>query len=479
MAFRFALFNYLWGLGSLAVAAVQALWGSMEKRVENPPEAREAESNSRERPATEVSQHAGNKDSSLTGGSLSSSGMAALMEDPVLARLLQPQTTQTTDLADNARAHADSFKTEDRVLKVIAADPPVRPVTRGNTGGRAKVQRRPYSSVLKDAVLRSAKRKRDEQNAESRKKQDKKGSRKSRNPFNFLEGSEMSTRDFSNRPWTWFPARQLEGYLEDPLIGPELRKWMEEDAQGSSSKQDANPETPSVIDADGPVIGPELRRWELQDSPIPFRAHVASPDPSSASDTSPPFSFATQCQPPYGEEDSWSDPESFHDYCARRRDSTPKQHHSDDEAAKRKRHLNKERAALRAYKRQMQIRAKAAREGKSYTTLREEIREWKDESRVDEEGHIVVKRVTRDTLHREEIIADPARGLPACTWHKSKTQPEKRGRKSDVPVIKLTDPEGAEWFLQDLRYYPDEDYDDEDDSDGYVYGDAEDEEGAC
>ncbi|KAG7292145.1 hypothetical protein NEMBOFW57_002180 [Staphylotrichum longicolle] len=545
MAFGFGIFNSLWGLGSLAVGAVQAVWEHIDKHDENSPKARDA--------APDAGQHVNIEELTIRGN-LSPSQLDAFMQDPVLARLCGPKTPAT-------------FKQEEQ--------------------GKQKLEKQ-----NKQPHEKQDKQKCEKQDKETGKKQDKQDSRKGQKSSSGSDSAIDKSCPVScsrkhtkvktevifikvkdenlDKPWTWLSGRQLEGYLEDPLIGPELRKWREEHNMGSPAKQDTHAKTDPAIYTENLLIGPELRRWELQDSPIPFGQNDARTKRDAAIDMDyPQAPFATQCQRPYGEEDSWSDPESFHDFCARR-DSTPKQEHSneeiakrkrhleeeraalrayqlqlqehpDDEAAKRKRHLEneraalrayqrqmqedldeeaakrkrhlereraalraykrqlqeytedeaakrrryleKERAALRAYQRQMQIRADAAREHKSHTTLREQKRQWEDVSRIDREGHMVVRREARHARLRERMKVDPTRKLQVCTWHKIKTEPEKRGGKCDVPTIKLTDPEGEDWFLQDLRYYPDEDYDEvadeEDDSDEYVYGNASDEEGAC
>ncbi|KAL2019468.1 hypothetical protein VTK56DRAFT_9584 [Thermocarpiscus australiensis] len=77
---------------------------------------------------------------------------------------------------------------------------------------------------------------------------------------------------------------------------------------------------------------------------------------------------------------------------------------------------------------------------------------WQEEFFVDGDGRLGVLKEVEEEQARSLIQAEPARhSLPSCRWHKSKAQLQ--APAPGVPVLKLTDPEGREWFLSDLFYY--------------------------
>ncbi len=128
--------------------------------------------------------------------------------------------------------------------------------------------------------------------------------------------------------------------------------------------------------------------------------------------------------------------------------------------------------SLRAFERKMNIARVVARNKYTNTELREREFRWDDEFYVSSTGHLGVIQEDLNASHRQAIKTSPTGyRLRACSWHKIKTQFGKRGLKNMlgglVPSIKLTDPEGTEWFLEDLKYYPEKEEGPK--GDGYVY----------
>ncbi len=128
--------------------------------------------------------------------------------------------------------------------------------------------------------------------------------------------------------------------------------------------------------------------------------------------------------------------------------------------------------SLRAFERKMNIARVVARNKYTHTELRQREFCWHDEFYVSKTGHLGVIRDDLDASHRQAIKTSPTGyRLRACSWHKIKTQFGKRGLKNMlgglVPSIKLTDPEGTEWFLEDLKYHPEKE--ERPGGDGYVY----------
>ncbi len=132
--------------------------------------------------------------------------------------------------------------------------------------------------------------------------------------------------------------------------------------------------------------------------------------------------------------------------------------------------------SLRAFERKMNIARVVARNKYTHTELREREFCWHDEFYTSPTGHLGVIQEALNASHRQAIKTSPTGyRLRACSWHKIKTQFGKRRLKNMlgglVPSIKLTDPEGTEWFLEDLKYYPEKEG-----GDGYVYEHNSDEE---
>lgn len=162
---------------------------------------------------------------------------------------------------------------------------------------------------------------------------------------------------------------------------------------------------------------------------------------------------------------------------------------------------DKEQAAfLRDWERKMARAAHLWRRRCRHTEERQAAWRWDHDFYVCERGLMGVWKEWEDA----ELRRDPTFGLPACRWHRLRikapppqqqqqqlcTGTEKKldgltseggrggpgGSASDgqeeggtvptvlpVPVLKLTDPEGQEWLLDDLFYYGDEHQDSEED----------------
>ncbi|SPQ19349.1 27194af3-38f2-4680-a2ec-fa1ee2373c3b [Thermothielavioides terrestris] len=121
-------------------------------------------------------------------------------------------------------------------------------------------------------------------------------------------------------------------------------------------------------------------------------------------------------------------------------------------------------------------------DGRKYTWTETRLRnfQWSEEFYVDESGFLGVLAERANEQFRAAIADDPASyGAASCHWHKTKAPARLPRRKKTenekeetptVPKIVLTDPQGENWFLNDLRYYPDDfDEDDEEEEDESIY----------
>jgi hypothetical protein len=207
---------------------------------------------------------------------------------------------------------------------------------------------------------------------------------------------------------------------------------------------------------------------------------------SSAPPPTPPPSLATAFTPseeahtqiPYGEEDSWTDPDSaaevrsrhsriFHTLPSRRppsQDARTTGVQAPEEQAREKAEAD------RVWRLKMDRLLRQSRREPSYTDLRLQEFRWADHFHVDDGGRLAVTKEVERAAHRAAIRENPYKyGAKRCHWHKSKKPPRPRPKKRAVgsevenenkpplPTIKVTDPEGEEWYLEDLFYYMDDD----------------------
>jgi hypothetical protein len=103
----------------------------------------------------------------------------------------------------------------------------------------------------------------------------------------------------------------------------------------------------------------------------------------------------------------------------------------------------------------------------THTEQRQRDFRWEDAFYVDGSGHLGVTKELADRELRDMVTANSAvYGLHSCQWHKTKTNTRQEPKQAKPkapqdddrpppPLLKLTDPEGQEWFLSDLLYYPD------------------------
>ncbi|KAK4240621.1 hypothetical protein C8A03DRAFT_13066 [Achaetomium macrosporum] len=136
--------------------------------------------------------------------------------------------------------------------------------------------------------------------------------------------------------------------------------------------------------------------------------------------------------------------------------------------------------SLRVWKQKMSLAREASQRHKyTHTERREREFRWGNDFYIDESGRLGVAKELADGECREMVAASPAvYGLQSCRWHKSKTNTRRAPRQAKTaeddgrpppPLLKVTDPEGQEWFLSDLFYYADNDDDDEEEEDDELY----------
>ncbi|KAK3311204.1 uncharacterized protein B0T15DRAFT_489827 [Chaetomium strumarium] len=247
--------------------------------------------------------------------------------------------------------------------------------------------------------------------------------------------------------------------------------------------------------------------WTDTDSAIDIRSRSTSVSCGSESteQSSAEAQFDTSKQQqkgqfPYDEEDTWTDYESIpashslrgltqaavQPATQSRQTSTPNR--GDEESDRQQKRLEAA-ERLRAWKQRMSL-ARAASQKHHYTHTEQRQRDfrWGEAFYIDDSGHLGIAKELGDQECRDMVTASPAvYGLQACRWHKSKTNtrrepkqannnankpqpPEEDGGRAPPPLLKLTDPEGQEWFLSDLFYYADNyDSDGEEEEDDDLY----------
>ncbi|KAK4103146.1 hypothetical protein N658DRAFT_522524 [Parathielavia hyrcaniae] len=91
-----------------------------------------------------------------------------------------------------------------------------------------------------------------------------------------------------------------------------------------------------------------------------------------------------------------------------------------------------------------------SRAGKTRRHRRRQQRGWEREYHIDSTGHLGVGRDERENRKRIALRTDAGgQWRPqACSWVRTKTEPVEAG-----PLVKVTDSEGEEWFLEDPTVY--------------------------
>jgi hypothetical protein len=171
---------------------------------------------------------------------------------------------------------------------------------------------------------------------------------------------------------------------------------------------------------------------------------------------------------PYGEDDSWSDEDSaisgiYNISRCPPPPPTPLEGHHHQQMT--------ETAFTRAFERKMDLERHKAAGQYTHTEQRQRGFNWKDEFYIDKDGHTGVWQEVTDEQHRHLAATDPAYSLSSCRWHKSKLGPARQvpAEEGGLPVLKVTDPEEQEWFLDDLFFYSDEGDESEEEDDEAIY----------
>jgi hypothetical protein len=226
---------------------------------------------------------------------------------------------------------------------------------------------------------------------------------------------------------------------------------------------------------DQTLIHPALRNLEAK---ISRRSEDACSDTDSAIDvsscrsslecqTSPQCTFATFSEGPCKDVDPPSARASLAGCCHRLHGSNCNEQLEEAAFAQHQHSLedpqkaDNEPISLEAFERRMTIARVVARNKYTHTEILQREFCWDDEFYTDQTGHLGILQEEMNTIHRKAIQTCPTGyRLRTCSWHKLKTPFGKRGPQNaangSVPQIKLTNPEGKDWFLEDMRYYPDE-----------------------